>query len=113
MNTNIINLETYQTKGSRVFTGRDSGKAVREKSGIDLLAKQSDKISITIPSDIRSINPSFLEEFIKNIVTDLGETGFNDKIEFKISSDNYNKVRFEKDLTEAIERILREETALA
>lgn len=59
MSKAIINLENYRTPGSKVFTGRDRGEKVRKESGIDRLYKTNEKITVVIPEDIRSINPSF------------------------------------------------------
>ena len=105
-----INLENYRTTGSKVFTGRDRGIAVREKSKIDEIIKNGDSISLVIPADIMSINPSFLEEFLINVVNFLGKDGFYEKITFKSESIRYD---IKEDLDEAIERILRTETALS
>lgn len=104
-----VNLQDYRTKGSKVFTGRDRGITVRQKSRIDELAKLNEKITIIIPEDIRSINPSFLEEFLFNVVTLLREDGFKAKFSFT----NNGRYKIDVDLEEAIERILREENALA
>lgn len=104
-----INLQDYRTPGSKVFTGRDRGIEVREKSKIDSLAEVHEAISVVIPDDIRSINPSFLEEFLINVVTKLGEVGFKKKFRFE----NSGRYKIENDLQEAIERILRQENALA
>ncbi len=104
-----INLEAYRTPGSKVFTGRDRGTEVREKSHIDELSQSGGKVVLTIPDDIRSINPSFLEELLIHVVTRLGEKGFYDKFEIN----NPGKYKVEQDLKEAIDRILRVENALA
>ncbi len=109
MENQTINREDFRTPGSKVFTGRDRGTEVRKKSGIDTLAELEGMASICIPGDIRSINPSFLEEFLVNVVSKLGEKGFYEK--FII--DNPGKYKVEQDLKEAIDRILREENALA
>lgn len=106
---NTINLETYRTPGSKVFTGRDRGADVRKKSKIDSLSQSDQQTTILIPQDIRSINPSFLEEFLINVVTKLGAAGFKEKFKFE----NPGKYKIDNDLQEAIERILREENALA
>ncbi len=105
----IINLQDYRTPGSKVFTGRDRGEKVRNKSNIDSLTSNHDSVTIIIPEDIRSINPSFLEEFLVNVVTKLGKEGFSKK--FKI--ENKGRYQVANDLNEAIDRILREENALA
>ena len=104
-----IDLQDYRTVGSKVFTGRDRGSEVRQNSKIDTLITQYEEVDIVIPEDIRSINPSFLEEFLMNAVTQLGETVFNKKIKFI----NEGRYKVQEDLNEAIERILRVENALA
>ena len=106
----IIDLENFRTKGSKVFTGRDRGISVRTESKIDELAKGEEKIKILIPTDIMSLNPSFLEEFLSNVVLKLGKDGFNTKICFYSESTRYD---IALDLDEAIERILRTENALS
>lgn len=109
MKTLNINLQDYRTPGAKVFTTRPRGIEVRNLSQIDTLEPQYDKITITVPTDISSINPSFLEEFLENIVTKLGEKSFCDKFTFI----NEGRYKITDDLTEAIERILREENALS
>ena len=108
MKKTIINLNDYRTIGSKVFTGRLKGGEVRTISRIDELELKSDIIEIIVPIDIYSINPSFLEEFLVNVVSKLGTKGINDKFKF-INEGDY---KINKDLEEAIERILRIENAL-
>lgn len=110
---NIINLEDFRVKRSsseysKVFTGRDRGAYVRDESKIDEIESQYDNIKIIIPNDIRSINPSFFEELFKNVVTKLGKEAFLAKFEFH-SEGTYNVT---KPLIEAIQRILRKDTAI-
>jgi hypothetical protein len=104
----IIDLKQFRTSGSKVFTGRGKGGEVRDASKIDELERLNDQVEIIIPTDIYSINPSFLEEFLVNVVSKLGAEKFNDKFKFTNEGD-YKIIR---DLEEAIERILREENAL-
>jgi hypothetical protein len=104
-----INLQDFRTEGAKVFTTRPRGIEVRNKSKIESIEAMYDKIIITIPADISSINPSFLEEFFENIVMKLGEEGFYRKFSFI----NEGRYKIDTDLTEAVERILREENALA
>ncbi|MBX7204108.1 MAG: DUF4325 domain-containing protein [Bacteroidia bacterium] len=108
MSNNIINLQDYRTPGSRVFTGRDRGMDVRKRSQIDLIETQNTEVIIQIPEDIGSINPSFLEELLVNVVTKLQADVFFQKFKFV----NNGRYKITKDLQEAVERILREETAL-
>ena len=103
-----INLQDYRTPRSRVFTGRDRGIEVRDLSKIDQIEAQSDEVVIQIPEDIGSINPSFLEEFLLNVVIKLQPEQFFKKIRFE----NNGRYKITTDLQEAVERILREETAL-
>lgn len=109
MSTYTINLGEYRTAGAKVFIGRDRGLSVRERSGIDQLVDQYDRIDVQIPADTRSINPSFLEEFVYNVVPRLGRDGFYDKIHFG-DAERYS---VKDDLSEAVERILRKENALS
>lgn len=108
MATKTINLQDFRTSGSRVFTGRDRGIEVRNASKIDSFESQFDEIIIQIPEDIGSINPSFLEEFLHNVVIKLKKDAFFNKFQFKTTG-RYN---ISNDLIEAVERILREENAL-
>jgi hypothetical protein len=109
MPNNTINLQDYRTPGSKVFTGRDRGEKVRKSSKIDFFAAENEPSTIVVPEDIRSINPSFLEEFLVNVVTRLGKVGFFAKFKFE----NNGRYKIDEDLNEAIDRILREENALA
>jgi hypothetical protein len=104
-----INLELHRTKGAKVFTGRDRGIQVRKDTKIDDLEKTEGKIIIEIPKDIMSVNPSFLEEFLYNVVTKLKKNKFYEKFEFGSKSERYD---IAVDLEEAVDRILRKENAL-
>lgn len=107
--THTIDLQTFRTPGAKVFTTRPRGIEVRNASQIDSLEPQFDHIVIRVPEDISSINPSFLEEFLENVVVKLGENSFRQKFAFE----NPGRYKIDTDLTEAIERILRVENALA
>lgn len=108
MKVETIDLETFRAKGSKVFTGRDRGKSARLKSKIDSLEKDSDQIIIIIPDNIYSIIPSFFEELFVNVVRKLGREAFLRKFRFN----SLGAYKYERPLYEAIDRILREETAL-
>ncbi len=108
MNYPTINLQDYRTPGSNVFTGRDRGKHVRNQLNIDKLEAEYDKVKIIIPSDIWSINPSFLEEFLDKVVSKLNKEGFYKKFDIM----NEGEYKIDSDLDEAIDRILQDEIAL-
>lgn len=105
---NKINLEDYRTPGSRIFTGRDRGASIRRQSNLDNIESENDTVFIVIPDNIYSINPSFFEELFVNVVKKLGKKSFLEKFKFSSEGD----YQYEKPLIEAIDRILRENTAL-
>lgn len=109
---NVINLEDFRVKDgdriSKVFTGRDRGAFVRDKSQIDKIEEKYGIIYIIIPQNVYSINPSFLEEFLVNVVTKLGKETFLHKFQFQSQGD-YD---IEQPLNQAIDRILKNNTAL-
>jgi len=108
----VINLEDFRVrqgnKISVVFTGRDRGAEVRKKSNIDEIANKNEKVKIIIPDNIFSINPSFLEEFLVNVVQKYGKEEFFKKFSF-VSKGDYDVT---SSLTEAIDRILNNESSL-
>lgn len=106
--TNRILLETYRTKGAKIFTGRDRGEYVRKQCEIDEIEATNESVEIVIPSNLFSINPSFFEELFVNVVSKLGKDNFYKKFKF-INEGSYN---YKKPLDEAVDRILRENTAL-
>lgn len=110
--TAIINLEDFRVrqgdKVSVVFTGRDRGAEVRKQSKIDEIVQQNDNVKIIIPDNIFSINPSFLEELLVNVVRECGKEMFFEKIKFESQGD-YD---ITNSLTEAIDRILNNGSSL-
>jgi hypothetical protein len=108
-NPYIIDLEDFRTKGAKVFTTRPRGIQVRNDSRINEIEPTVEQIVIRIPADISSINPSFLEEFFETVVLRLGEADFYKKFSF-INEGSY---KIDTDLAEAVERIMREESAIA
>lgn len=108
---NVINLEQYRTQigstKSKVFTGRDRGEYVRNKSMIDKVFEENDETIIVIPRDIYSITPSFLEEYFYNIVNKFGKDVVNARLKWET-----NGYSIEAALTEAFERIQRRSNGL-
>ena len=105
-----IDLNKYLPEGVKLFSGRDWGEKVRVDSKIDdVFAESTGKIRIIIPVQIRSINPSFLEELLANVVAKYGREDFLERVEFTQATRYHVKA----DLDEAIDRILTEENALA
>lgn len=108
----VINLEDFRVKQgnkvSVVFTGRDRGAEVRKRSNIDEIADKNESVKIIIPDNIFSINPSFLEEFLVNVVRKFGKEKFLEKFTFESKGD-YDVT---SSLTEAVDRILKEYSAI-
>ncbi len=108
--------EQYLTKGwfqnplERIHGAGRGICDVRKRSQIDLLADSTKEVVIQVPDDIRSINPSFLEEFLYNVVQTLGRDAFYEQVKFDILGTRYN---IKKDVDEAVDRILRKKNALA
>ncbi len=107
--TTELNLNVYLTKGAKVFTGRDRGLQVRKQSNINQLVKTNDVLTIRIPDEVRSINPSFLEELLTDVVRMYGRDGFLQRVKF-VNAPRYDVTQ---DLEEAIDRILTEDNALS
>lgn len=105
---NIINLEDYRTEGSKVFTGRDRGRRVRIESKINEIEKNYEEVVLIVPDNIYSIIPSFFEELFLDVVLKLGKDNFHKKFNV-ISEGTYDPSRA---LNEAVERILRNNSAL-
>lgn len=114
MNKIVINLEDYRVVDkesgmkSRVFAGRPRGEAVRVASKIDELVESNDLVEVNVPDDIRALNPSFIEEFLYNIVKKYGPTGYKTKVSFYSNSG----FKFEAKLQEGVSRILRRMSGL-
>lgn len=101
-------LDNYRIPGSKIFTGRDIGLDVKNRSNINTIFETNDVVEFVIPDNLFSINPSFFEELFIDIVLKYGKEIFFKKMEFT----NLGKYQFQKPLNEAIDRILRENTAL-
>jgi hypothetical protein len=108
MSSVTINLGDYRTFGARIYTGRDRGEEVREKSKINKLAEENSSIIIEIPEDIITINPSFLEELFKDVVLKFGKVGFHERFKFSC----LGPYKIEANLETAVDRILRKNSAL-
>lgn len=114
MNKTTIDLEGYRVVDdvsklkSRVFAGRPRGKKVREESKIDEKIEKYDLVEILVPDDIRALNPSFIEEFLFNVVKKYGPIGYKSKVIFYSPSG----FKFEAKLQEGVSRIMRRMSGL-
>ena len=106
--TEIINLNDHRTPGARVFTGRPRGEEVRLKSHIDEVEARAEHVTVRIPADTITINPSFLEEWLRFVVRKLGAARFREKFRFE----TLGRYDISENLDLAIENILRNSNAL-
>lgn len=105
---NTIDLGEYKSPAAKMITGRPFGKAVREKTDLDRLARENEQIVIILPGNLKSIGPSFFEELFKTLIRDYGKAGFYKKVAFQ----NLGDYDYTAALDEAIDRVLRKHTAL-
>ena len=103
-----IDLNKHRVKNARIFTTRPRGEKVRVESNIDALEPTAEHIVVSIPADTITINPSFLEEFLRFVVLKLGAEGFRKKFKFE----KKGAFDIEENLQLAIEHILRNTNAL-
>ncbi len=81
-----IDLSNYTTPASKVFSGQSRGKDLRQILNIEKYEKGDYSVSIIIPEDTYSVNPSFFLGFLGKTVKKLGEEVFNSKFKFICSS---------------------------
>lgn len=79
----IVDLEKYRSSGARVFAGRDRGREVRKKAGLDRLDASEDIVWVDVPEDTFSINSSFFLGLFGDSIRRLGATDFRRKYQFR------------------------------
>lgn len=84
----------------KVFTGREHGEYIRDALNIDFLESISYKLTIFIPTETYSINPSFFEGLFGDSIAKLGRDKFMEKFEFVSPNCPY-----ERALNECISRV--------
>ena len=98
-----IDLNAYMNV-KKIFVGKDFGEEVRLKSNIDFKFKTSDLVMLIIPHNVNAINPSFFEQFISNVVRDIGV----DMFKTKLSVMHYGNYNYNSVVDESISRIKRD-----
>ena len=81
-NGNVINLGDFAKVGEHALIGQEKGLKARQKSNLEAIAQNYDKVKIIVPDGIYAVNPSFLVEFLKPVVKRLGEKRFYERFEF-------------------------------
>ena len=103
-NDNVINLGDFVNEGEHVLVGREKGKRARIKSDLEKKARQFEKLRIIVPDGIYAVNPSFLVEFLRPVVSRLGEKRFQEIFDFECQG----PYDIRTDLEESVRRIIRE-----
>ncbi len=86
----IINLSKYKSSKSSLYTGRPQGESARKELDLDKVDQTEGKVSVKIPANTSSINPSFfLGLFFPSIKT-LGLEAFEKKYCFILEDENPN-----------------------
>jgi ribosomal protein L33 len=89
METIKIDLNSYKSDKSSVFTGRPQGKSVREKLNLDKYDKDKNtNVVFTIPDNTSSFNPSFYLGLLFPSYETLGIDKFDEKYSFEILTNN-------------------------
>lgn len=88
METKSINLHKYRGNKSTVFTGRPQGEEARKELLLDELDKVDTLITLIIPENTTSFNPSFFLGLLYESIKTLGIDKFEDKYKFQINDDN-------------------------
>lgn len=108
-----INLTKEHRGGaqSTTFSGRPEGEAVREELKLDVLDNSSEPVTITIPNDTTSFNPSFFLGLLFKSVKKMGSVdAFKKRFTFDFS--NYTDVELlkyvEKDIEDSYRRCVNE-----
>ena len=108
---NIIELTPdHRGDKSHTFTGRSSGKQVRDLLSLDDLDKDDNIYAIHIPKETTSFNPSFfLGLFFDSIRSLKGYDKFEEKYEIVILEDNEGiKLGLEGDFSECKRQAINE-----
>lgn len=106
MENKKIEFEKFRSPESKVFSGRDRGRVVREQINFDSFINSVDKVEIIIPSDIYTVNTSFFLGLFGGIIRKLGEEKFREKFVFICDANILD------DIEEGIDRAIKEKSAI-
>jgi len=73
----MIDLNDVRTSpDSRIFSGRDAGKAARTQLAVERVEKTDEHITVRIPTDVMAVNLSFFLGLFGPSVRKYGADGF-------------------------------------
>lgn len=73
-----IDLSNHRKGNSKVFSGREEGKSVRQKLNLDKTDSLEEKTIVVFPSDTISLNSSFFLGVFGPSIRTLGEKKFKE-----------------------------------
>lgn len=94
-----IDLQSLVGKNILVLAGMERGVAARKDFGLDDLDVGDDDVVITAPESLDAIAPSFVQGFLAQSYSKLGEEGLKAKYRFQLSEDLLD------DILEGIKRL--------
>ncbi len=77
-----IDLSHFADKPTRVYAGRDWGKAARQQARLDELDGQDVVVEVRVPPDVYSVNSSFFLAMFGPSIRALGEEAFRARYQF-------------------------------
>lgn len=77
-----VDLGQYQDAGSKVFSGRPRGAAVRERAKLTVLEGSAERIDVHVPEDTISLTSSFFLGMFRDSIRGLQEAGFRARYQF-------------------------------
>lgn len=111
MKTIVLTKEHRGGNQSTTFSGRPEGEAVREKLKLDAIDGSTECVSIIIPNDTTSFNPSFFLGLFYKSIKRLGSVdAFKKKFVFDFSNfkDQELLKYIEKDIEDSYRRCINE-----
>lgn len=85
MKSNLIVLDKLLKNSSKVLSGRNDGYEARKRLEIDRLDGDNTSVTVSISTQVYSINPSFFLGLFGNSIKELGEIRFREKYKFTCS----------------------------
>lgn len=102
---NIIYLDAFLTrKKQNVLANALMGQIARDECTINELVKKYSYVRIIVPEKIMSVQASFLQGFLQDIILDIAHKKITSRIIFECQG----LYDIERDLHETVSRVLRE-----
>lgn len=83
-----IDLRNYRPVNSFSYSGRPQGESVRKTLNLNQLDVENEEITIKIPPDTTSFNPSFFLGLLYDSIEKLGMDNFRSKYHLEMETQN-------------------------